>query len=144
MTAGKREPHEGTWMYVSLSHDERLEQGVTETCQRHGWPVRAATGERSERRLQALRFADACIVYVSSTSSDAGAELAFALCEERPVIAFSSGTGTRSPLIEDLVRDRPDVHQLSCDDVEDCMAALDCLLADPAWQEQVAQAAPCG
>jgi hypothetical protein len=143
-TACEREPHEGAWVYVSLPHGERLENGVQETCRRRGWPVLAARSERSELRLQALRLADACIVHVSSASPDAGAELAFALCEGRPVIALWSALGTRAPLVEDILRTHPDVHQLRCDDVEGCIAALDRILGDPAWQRQVAQAAPSG
>lgn len=131
-------------MYVSLPHGERLENGVKEACQRHGWPVLTATDKRSELRLQALRLADACIVYVSSESPDAGAEFAFALCEGRPVIALWSGMGMRAPLIEGIIQAHPGVHQLSCDDVEECVDALDRVLGDPTWQQQVARAAPCG
>jgi len=132
-------------MYVSLPHGERLEEGVKEACRRHGWPVLAAAGEPVGRRLQALRLADACIVYISSSASpDAGAELAWALCEGRPVIVFRSGMGISAPLVEDIMRDHPSVRQLSCDDVEECMVALDGVLSDPAWQEQVARAAPDG
>jgi hypothetical protein len=128
-------------MYVSLPHGHLLEQEVAEMCRKHGWPVLRATDERAERRAQALRFADACIVHISSGG---GAELAFALREERPVIAVGSEMDMSSLPIEDIVRDRPGIHQLSCDDVEGCMTALDLLLADPTWQEQVARAAPCG
>lgn len=131
-------------MYVSLPHDERLEDGVNETCRRHGWPVLTARDERSDLRLQALRLADACIVHVSSAGPDAGAELAFALCDGRPVIALWSAMGTRAPLIEDILQTHPAVHQLRCDDVEGCVAALDRVLGDPAWQQQVAWAAPSG
>jgi hypothetical protein len=104
--------------------------------------VLSATEERSELRLQALRLADACIVHVSSTSPDAGAELAFALCEGRPVIALWDETQAGAPLVEGLVRTHPAVQRLSCDDVEECVAALDRVLGDPAWQHQVALAAP--
>jgi hypothetical protein len=131
-------------MYVSLPHGERLEDGVKATCQRHGWPILAARDERSELRLQALRLADACIVHVSSASPDAGAELAFALCEGRPVIALWSRMGMKAPLVEDLMRTHPAVHRLSCDDIEECVDALDRVLGDPAWQRQVARAAPSG
>jgi hypothetical protein len=142
--ACEREPHEGAWVYVSLPHGEPLEGGVKETCRRHGWPVLTARDERSELRLQALRLADACIVYVSSASPDAGAELAFALCEGRPVIALWSAIGMRAPLVEDILRTHPAVHQLRCDDVERCVDALDRVLGDPAWQQQVARATPSG
>ncbi len=139
-----REPHEGAWMYVSLPHGEQLEDGVKTTCQRHGWPVLTARDERSDLRLQALRLADACIVHISSASPDAGAELAFALCEGRPLIALWSALGTRAPLVEDIMRAHPAVHRLCCDEIEGCIEALDCVLGDPAWQEQVARAAPSG
>lgn len=131
-------------MYVSLPSGEQLEDGVNETCQRHGWPVLTARDERSELRLQALRLADACIVYVSSASPDAGAELAFALCEGRPVIALWSGMEMGAPLVEDIMRTHPAIHQLRCDDVEGCVDALDRILGDPAWQARVARAAPSG
>lgn len=131
-------------MYVSLPHDERLEDGVHETCRRHGWPVLTARDERSERRLQTLRLADACIVHVASASPDAGAELAFALGAGRPVIALWSARAARTPLVEDILRTHPAVHQLRCEDVEGCVEALDRVLGDPVWQQQVARAAPCG
>jgi hypothetical protein len=137
-----REPHEGAWLYVSLPHGERLEDGVKATCQRHGWPVLTARGERSELRLQTLRLADACIVHVSSASPDAGAELAFALSEGRPVIALWSVIGAKAPLVEDIMQAHPAIHRLRCDDVQECLAALDRILGDPVWQEQVALAAP--
>jgi hypothetical protein len=60
------------------------------------------------------------------------------------VIAFYGGLGRNSSFIEDLVRDRPDIHRLSCEDIASSIAELDRLLADPAWQEQVARAAPRG
>jgi hypothetical protein len=138
------EPHEGLWMYVSLPSDEQLEGAVNDMCRRHGWPVVTAADRPTQRRLQALRLADACIVHVSPATPDAEAELAFALCEGRPVIAFRSALETNAPLVDDLLRDHPAVHQLSCDDVAECVAALDGLLGDPVWQEQVAQAAPRG
>ncbi len=131
-------------MYVSLPPGELLEDGVKETCQRHGWPVLAARDERSELRLQALRLADACIVHVSSASPDAGAELAFALCEGRPAIALWSQMGMKAPLVEDIMRTHPAIRQLSCDDIEECVDALDRILGDPAWQQQVARTAPSG
>jgi hypothetical protein len=136
------EPHEGVWMYVSVPPGEQLEHAVNETCRRHGWPVVSATSRTTQRRLQALRLADACIVDISSATADAGAELAFALCEGRPLIAFRSASETNAPLVEDLLRDHPAVHQLSRDDLAECVAALDSLLGDPAWHEQVARAAP--
>jgi hypothetical protein len=140
----EREPHEGAWIYVSLPHGELLEDGVTETCQRHGWPVLRARDELSELRLQALRLADACIVQVSSASTDAGAELAFALCEGRPVIALWNRMEMNAPLVEDIMLTHPAIHRLSCDDIEECVNALDRVLGDPVWQEQVARAAPSG
>jgi hypothetical protein len=139
-----REPHEGMWIYVSLPHGEPLGDGVAATCQRHGWPVLGARDERCELRLQALRLADACIVHLTSASPDAGAELAVALCEGRPVIALWSQTEMTTPLVEDIMLSHPAIYQLNCDDVEQCMDALDRILEDPAWQEQVARAAPCG
>jgi hypothetical protein len=144
ITAYEREPHEGAWVYVSLPPGERLEDGVHETCRRHGWPVLTAGDERSELRLQALRLADACVVHVSSASPDAEAELAFALREGRPVIALWSATEARAPLVEDVLRTHPAVHQLRCDNVERCLDALDRVLGDPVWQQQVARAAPGG
>lgn len=131
-------------MYVSVPPGEQLEYAVNETCRRHGWPVVSAAGRPTERRLQALRLADACIVDISSATADAGAELAFALCEGRPVIAFRGKSETHAPLVEDLLREHPAVRQLSGDNVTECAAALDSLLSDPAWQEQVAQASPRG
>jgi hypothetical protein len=144
VTHDKREPHEGAWMYVSLPQGEPFALGVAEACRRHGWPVVAATDEHADRRLQALRLADACIVDISGDTSDAGAELAFALCEGRPVIALRSTRAPSSPFIEDIARDHPAVRQLSYDDPEECLAALDGVLGDRAWQTQVARAAPCG
>jgi hypothetical protein len=140
----EREPHEGAWIYVSLPHGEPLEDGVTATCQRHGWPVLTARDGRSELRLQALRLADACIVHLTSASPDAGAELVFALCEGRPVIALWSRMEMNAPLVEDIMLTHPAIHQLSCDDIEECVDALDRVLGDPTWQEQVARAAPSG
>jgi nucleoside 2-deoxyribosyltransferase len=140
----KREPHEGAWMYVSLPQGERLQVGVRETCRRHGWPVVSANDELADRRLQALRLADACIVDISCASPDVGAELAFALCEGRPVIALRSEEGRSAPFVEEITREHPSVRQLSYEDVDGCLAALDSVLGDLVWQEQVAWAAPGG
>jgi hypothetical protein len=130
-------------MYVSLLHGE-LEAGIRDTCRRHGWPVLAPSDQPAERRLQALRLADACIVDVSAASPDVGAELAFALCQGRPVITLRNEMASTAPFVEDIVRDHPAVRHLSYDDVKDCLTALDQVLGDLIWQEQVARAAPSG
>lgn len=131
-------------MYVSLPRGEPLALGLTEACRRHGWPVVAAADEPAERRLQALRLADACILDVSADSSDVGAELKVALREGRPVIALRSTTAPSSSLLEDIAREHPSIRQLSYDDPEECLTALDGVLADHTWQTQVARAAPGG
>jgi hypothetical protein len=131
-------------MYVSLPQGEPLALGVTEACRRHGWPVVAATDEHADRRLQALRLADACILDISGDTSDAGAELAFALCEGRPVIALRSANAPNSRFLEDIAREYPRVRQLSYHDPEECVTALDGVLGDRAWQAQVSRAAPVG
>lgn len=131
-------------MYVSLPQGERLRLGVAEMCRRHGWPVVAATEELADRRLQALRLADACIVDISCAGADVGAELAFALCEGRPVIALRNERAGSAPFVENIAREHPAVRQLSYENVEECLAALDRVLGDLVWQKQVARAAPDG
>jgi hypothetical protein len=131
-------------MYLSLGPGEALEAGVRDACQRHGWPVLAANDESAERRLYALRLADACILDVSIADRDAGAELAVALCEGRPVIALRPETAESTPILDELTRDHPRVRQLSYRGLEDCLAALNVVLGEEQWQEQVARAAPDG
>jgi hypothetical protein len=131
-------------MYLSLGPGEALEAGVRDACQRHGWPVLAASDESAERRLYALRLADACILDVSIADRDAGAELAVALCEGRPVIALRPDTDGGTPLLDELTRDHPQVRQLSYRGLEDCLAALNMVLGEEQWQEQVARATPGG
>ncbi len=140
----RREPHEGSWIYVSLPQGEPLALGVTEACLRHGWPVVAASDEHADRRLQALRLADACILDISGERPDAGAELATALREGRPVIVLRGANAPSSPFLEEIAREHLSVRQLSCEDIEECLTALDGVLADHAWQTQVARAAPGG
>ncbi len=140
----RREPHEGSWIYVSLPQGEPLALGVMDACRRHGWPVVAASDDPADRRLQALRLADACILDISGEGPDAGAELATALREGRPVIALRGAIAPCSPFLEDIARESSLLRQLSCDDTEECLTALDGVLADHAWQTQVARAAPGG
>jgi hypothetical protein len=131
-------------MYLSLPNGEEFHAGVHEACRRHGWPVFAASEEPAGRRLQALRFADACILDISIAGSDAGAELAFALCEGRPVIALRSDTASSTPLLDELTREHPRVRQVNYWGLNDCLAALEGVLSEERWQEQVARATPGG
>jgi hypothetical protein len=143
--ACEREPHEGAWIYVSARSGQPLQSVVHVTCRRHGWPVLAADEVPSAQSTQALRLADACILDISPNGPDSGgADLALALREGRPVIALSGAPAKRAPRVEELMRTHPGVRQLSCDDIGECAAALDRLLGDPAWQRQVALAAPSG
>lgn len=131
-------------MYLSLLSDDEFLAGVREACRRHGWPVLAASEEPPGRRLQALRLADACILDISIDGLDAGAELALALCEGRPVIALRSHSADSTPLLEELTREHPAVRQVSYRGLDDCLAVLEGVLSEGRWQEQVAQAAPSG
>jgi hypothetical protein len=106
--------------------------------------VLAADEGPSARFTQALRLADACILDISANGPDSGSDLALALREGRPVIALSGAPAKRAPHVEELIRTHPGVPQLSCQDIGECAAALDRLLGDPAWQRQVALAAPRG
>lgn len=140
----KREPHDGAWVYLSVPHSEELRDGIADVCMQHGWPVVTAEGADSERRLAALRFADACILDVSTTTANAGSELALAVREGRPLIAIRSRAAEDAPLAEEATRGNGAVRQLSYSAVEDCLSELHEVLGDGLWQEQVARAAPLG
>jgi len=135
-----REPHEGSWMYLSTAHGSSLGEGVQKICRRHGWPVLAASEQPAHRRLQALRLADACIVEVSAFDG-ARDDLAIAVTEGRPVIALHLQLDEDAWPADLAFADRA-VQRVSCREVDDCLAALDRVLGDEDWQEQVAQAAP--
>lgn len=134
--------HEGEWMYVSLAGNTQLANGVRDACLRCGWPVLEGSAQPGERRLHALALADACILHISKNSRDVGVELAFAASEQRPIIALRSSCEEPAPLVEHIIRGHSAIRELSCDDVDRCVAALETLLGDPAWQEEVARATP--
>lgn len=145
------EPCEGEWIYLSapLAHlngsAASMTDGIVAAMRARGWEAFLAAPVDDERstaaRLEALRTADACVIDVSSSSADVGAEVATALGAGRPVVALQDAvhppSGFVAALIARDVRSRTIVYQ----DVDDCLSALGATLEDPRWIAAVGDAA---
>lgn len=141
----EHELHEGNWLYVSAhiqpaDNDRDMLDSVLAVCRGNGWPVIVGDHEMSpERRAQALRLADACIVNVTVSSAEVEVEISLALGECRPTIALRRSA---QPAATSIAHGHDAFHELRFRDRDECVQALEQLLMDPDWQRRVAVASP--
>jgi hypothetical protein len=141
---------ESAWVYLAAHHrDEEVHAAepfaklLADTCERFGFAVfpTASAGDESEARaphwFDAVKHAELCVIDLGAGSAVAGAELAMAYCSGRPVVALRAEDEPLPAGLEAITAQHEAVREVVFADAADCVAKLQDVFADPAWQATV-------
>jgi hypothetical protein len=147
--SARPEIDESTWVYLGAHHaqervqaDRPFAQMLAEACERSGFAVFPSGADAGpDRWVEALRHADLCVIDVGARSALSGAELAMAYCCGRPLLALRLRNEQPPGGLADIIGRHPAAREIIFDDAADCLTQLDRVLADPAWQRLLRDAA---
>lgn len=143
--------HEGDWLYVSapLAHLNGTATALVQSIER----VIDATGrlpflspetpgaESSRARAyEALRFAQACVVDISTDSEEVGSDLGCALAAGRPIIGIKHDAVRTGDSLVAAVTTLGRGRVIRYTDAAECVEQLQTTFEDPRWWRLVADA----
>jgi hypothetical protein len=143
------ERDESVWVYLAANQRalagsrEAFVDGLADVCEGFGFTVFHGGDDRSEASdtwLEALRYADICIIELGAASAVAGAELAMACSSGRPLVVLRRCEEESPAALRAMLAEHSGAREVAFDDFAECSEKLHALLGDPAWQHLVRHA----